>query len=143
MLRLQHWERDHSLGRGLSVKIYRHLDRFSFEPVAMWKLSSFLNIQQGQGMTQVFILCPRQEARDGEGELCLMLPLRGEAREGTRWEKHPMCSMRRPWRGSSRTWLCGASKKKKNVELTFAGPRSSLGSRAISYLISHFNRKTE
>lgn len=34
-------------------------------------------------------------------------------------------------------------KKKKNVELTFAGPRSSLGSRAISYLISHFNRKTE
>lgn len=71
-----------------------------------------------------------------------MLPLRGEAREGTRWEEHPMCSVRRLRRGSIRTWLCGASKKKK-VELTFAGPRSSLGSRAISYLISHFYRKTE
>lgn len=33
--------------------------------------------------------------------------------------------------------------KKKNVELTFAGPPSSLGGRAISDLITHFNRKTE
>lgn len=80
--------------------------------MAMWKLSSFLNIQQGQGMTQVFILSLQQEARDRGGELWFMLPLRGESREEMKREEHPMCSVRLPQQGSIRSWLCGASKKK-------------------------------